>query len=124
MHGVPSQLTGQAVEAIRANLHAALTLRNEIQDLKPAQHRRLEDYVSQAYKRVTAVYHGERDRFYEPHATATKELGGLQKVGASALSAQFSIHRIKLVLILTQYITGLQRGLQAHDSEADPTPFA
>jgi hypothetical protein len=122
MHGLPPQLSGQAVGAIRTNLYATITLRNEIQNLKPTQHRRLEDYVAKAYHRVTAMYHGERDRFYEPHATATTKLGGLQSVDASTLSAQFSIHRINLVSILSQYIKGLQRGLQEHDQEADATP--
>jgi hypothetical protein len=124
MHGLPSQLNGQAIEAIRRNLRAAIELRDEIKDLKPIQRRRLSDYVSQAYDRVTAVYHGERDRFYVPHAHATMKLGDLQSLDANALSTQFSTHKTKLVSSLNQYIKGLQRGLQEHDLEEKSTPPA
>jgi hypothetical protein len=122
MSGLPPQFNGQAIEAIRRNLRAAIELRDEIKDLKPIQRRHLSDYVSQAYDRVTAVYHGERDRFYVPHAHATMKLGDLQSLDASTLTAQFSTHKRKLVSSLNQYIKGVQRGLQVYDQEANATP--
>lgn len=119
MHNTPTHLTGQAVEAIRANLRVAIELQDEIKALKPFQRNLLNEYISQVYKRVSAVYHGERDRFYVPQAHATMQLGNLQIIDASTISTQFSVHRTKLVSILNQYIRGLQLGLLQHDTEVE-----
>lgn len=115
---LPSQLTGAAVEALRANLRAATKLRDEVTDLKPGSHRGISDYVSDARSRFRAVQHGQRDRFAYPQIIALQRLEALQEKDDATLDRQFSTTRTKLLSALNLYCKGLQRGLQEHDLEA------
>lgn len=117
MYGLPPQLSGPAIEALRANLRAALELRNEIQDLEPGSRYGISAYVSEAHDRFRAVGHGERDRFAYPHMMALQRLEVLQEKDNATLDRQFSTTKTKLLAALNLYCKGLQRGLQEHDSE-------
>lgn len=118
MYGLPPQISGQAVEAIRTNLRATLILRDEVADLTPGGRHRISDYVSEAHSRFRAVQHGERDRFAAPQITALRRLEALQEKEDATLDQQFSTTKTKLLSALNLYCKGLQRGLKEHDSEA------
>lgn len=123
--GLPPQLSGDALQALRDHLRRVIELRDEIKELtKPTGHGgyQLSDYVDRARQRLIDAYHGERDRFYYPYAVALNRLDQLQEVETAKLNGLFSTHKIRLLAALNRYVKSLQAGFHQSDSETGLAP--